>query len=255
MGTYAGCPESTPLHQIALRQLAVKGRASKSWFAQISDLGAQYNIDVSHSLLYPIPKPTWKKHVKTRVVEHWEIRLRQGIAHKSTLRWLILQQNPASCPHQLWQACRGKPYQVEAASIRARLLVGRYPLNSKQSTYTKGAIKPSCSLCGEEDEDEPHFLAKCSILHPNVNRAISDLQNMYKLESKDPPTSAKEICSAILNGGAYAPDCNQLIDQNSIVALDTYATPANQLANHICITLHINRDIYINSLLLNGRCA
>ena len=130
-----------------------------------------------------------------------------------------------------------------------------------------------------------HFIARCTERPPQVVEMIQDLQGLYKEDGLRPPTTEREITSAVLNGWGYASDpaapgpchaqshCDpsgntqptldmphshndikhmpQSHNSNShSVKLISKSLPANQLCNIICHKLHIHRDTSIQDTII-----
>lgn len=67
LGAIARSPESI-MHQVGLRQLAVKEPNSNSWFVYMYNVTTMYNLPTPHELFkYPIPKVHWKPLVRRKV--------------------------------------------------------------------------------------------------------------------------------------------------------------------------------------------
>ena len=206
--TLLGCiarlgPENS-LYKLALRQLATKQLKSNSWFSQAARIANQYNINAHDAVLSPLPKLSWKRYVKKMVEEHWLERLYRGACSKVTLRYLITTRGR---PHQVWTTCRGAQSQVTSATVRAKMLVGRFYLQvdaHKFSQKKKGPIiPPTCQLCNQENEDLAHLLTRCPRLDSTRADLVRILLSLYQEEDLPPPTGGEELTSAILNGGYY----------------------------------------------------
>ncbi len=126
--------------------------------------------------------------------------------NRKTLAWLIVDTNWIGKPHPMWLACRGKPFQIKAANIRALLLTGRYSLQANRVLFTKQDSDPLCPLCGREEEDVIHFTTRCMANSGTIGDGVVDLQEMYSDDRQDPPLTPMEVCSAILNGWGYRTD-------------------------------------------------
>jgi hypothetical protein len=172
----------------------------------IRRLGVKYGISVDRAMMYPLPKYAWKLHVNNLITQHWLVDLTLEARQKKTLDWLILDPSWIGHPHPLWWACRGKPFQVEAAAVRALLLTGRYGLQADRVHYTKQESNPICLLCQTEEENAVHFCILCPIITEDVKSKVSDLLAMYTSVGQRPPKSPLETTSAILNGWAYVID-------------------------------------------------
>ena len=106
----------------------------------------------------------------------------------------------------------GKCYQVEAATVRARMLVGRVTLQGNRVRY-------------------------------NQFKKKNDLCRLYREEGTDSPASRTEWCKAILNGGDFVSDGGKTIQVR-------YPKPFNQICNLLCKDLYVARDILINNEIM-----
>ena len=264
-GAITRLERENPLWQVALRQLAIKPSTSKSWFAQIGNLGQLYDVDIHQALLHPWPKKSWKEHISTTVKDHWFTKLGEEAVSKSTLQWLLQEPYWIGKAHPLWDACCGKQHLVEAATTRARLLTGRSQLLADKSRYD-ASKDSSCPLCYQEKEDAAHFLVSCPALDNTRGQLIQSLCQIYIEDKQPPPESKAEICSAILNGWGYKRDpgkrnpetdkhtyTNTLfgspIHPNSNISLKSNILKSNMLCSTICQKLKTVRDFQINYLL------
>ena len=98
-------------------------------------------LDLLRSIIFPKPghliglarlgqenqkKVSWKSFYKKMVKDYWNSQIRLKACERSSLKWLLLGLVPKLKPHGVWSSCHGRPYLVEAATTRARMLVGRY---------------------------------------------------------------------------------------------------------------------------------
>lgn len=237
-----------PLRQLAERQLAIKSDKSNSWFTQIAKLGHSYGINIHQAFQYPWTKLQWKKHTTLLIKDRWLTKLITEAENKKTLKWLIVHSSWVGNLHPLWSACRGKTFQVEAATTRVRILVGRYNLQSQRVKFLKQNVNPNCPLCNQEEEDTPHFLIRCPKLQRERDSRLEKVCQIYKEESLKPPATDVEKCSAVLNGWGYRSD---LINTDLIILKHKHSIiKANQLSNLLCHKLHVLRDILINDTYL-----
>ena len=272
-GAISRLDRSNPLYQVAFRQMSV-AENKQSWFVYAQHVAAIYNIDIHRALRNPWPKQLWKQTTKRIIKEHWLRWLTQKAGEKSSLSWLILDTETPwrthTKPHPLWSACSGKQHQVTAATTRARLLVGRHNLQAATWRREQGE-DPTCPLCHLEDETLLHLMTRCPKLDHVRAKKIPVMQGLYTAENLDPPQTQNEICSAMLNGGAYQVDRNspihtqqahtktQTVAQTPVIALSSKRIiPAHQLASSYCHQLVVQRDILINNNIMNtssGRLA
>ena len=147
---------------------------------------------------------------------------------------------------------QGKPFQVQAATVRAKMLIGRYATQTLKSIYKPGTPR-TCILCHEDDEDIIHLLTKCSFTDPVRRSKLEDLVNIYTDNNEPPPSNNTELTSAILNGCMYKTSRVYFDDSHTgtVIRLPKeHSATASQLCNIICYQTHKARDLEINSLLI-----
>ena len=107
-------------------------------------------------------KQFWSKLVKNAILGYWTNMLRDEAQRMSTLIYLKLDATTLGSPHSIWKELHNKP-DIRKASIKAKLLVQRYPLSG---SHTAGEGRtPKCTLCNLEEEATTHFLLYCPTLH------------------------------------------------------------------------------------------
>ncbi len=227
-GNITRLDRQSSLRRLAERQLAVKEEGSKSWFLALARLGESYRINIHQALANPWPKEIWKRHVNRLIKASWLDTLSLEASKMKTLYWLIVHPHWTGSPHPMWQACRGKPYQMEASEVRAKLLVSRYPLQYNRVNFTKQESDPSCPLCHDGIEDVVHFLTSCPALGTMSEGKIYDLQQMYASEGLPPPGTPEEVTSAILNGWGYVRGSQQ----SSLVDFHVSSPPVGSGSEH-----------------------
>ena len=254
-GSITRLKHSEALWQLTQRQLSLRADKRGSWFAQLAEIGSTYNIDIFHAFQFPWKKERWKIYCKQTIKDLWHLRLIKTALGKTSLSWLKLSL-PApviSKPNQLWACCSGKPFQVVAATTRARLLVGRHNLNAIAWRQARGD-SPTCPLCDAGEENIVHFLVECKALNKLREDKLQDLLVIYSTEEIPPPVKPEEVCSAILNGDSYLINKarQKLWPHHHYVTLKVNSKKAHQLANLLCHKLYKERDFIINQKLMHS---
>ena len=132
------------------------------WAAQIQaaphleEIATTYEIDLHQALQMPWPKKSWKSFCKNAVKCHWSNKMLNNASQKSTLKHVVWN-NWIEQAHGIWRVCRERPFLSEAASTRARILVGRINIQASSWIKHKGE-DPRCPMCEEEEKDIQHFL-------------------------------------------------------------------------------------------------
>ena len=235
-----------PLRQLALRQLSVRVDSPRSWFSYAATIGHIYSINIFKAILYPWSKQAWKQYYKATISQWWLSELQKKAEGKTSLDWLLPRPHMMS-PHLLWQVCQGRPYLVEAASTRVRMLAGRYRLQTAAALYSKHKESSLCPLCEQEDEDIIHLLVLCPKLEAARENKLRRLTEIYLDEGVKPPESPYEMCSALLNGNSYT--YSEEADYIFSITSAQHISTANSICNILCHKLHTVRDILINQHL------
>ena len=159
-------------------------------------------------------------------------------------------------PHPLWEACKGKTFQVKAATARARMLVGRFQLQTTRARFSKVPMSMECPICETEDEDIVHFLCRCPKLEAERHQRMKDFKALFTQEGLEEPRTDEELASALLNGGIfrvlvgsrhkYSVEGQPMVTKT--VTLVKNMVTAQQLPNLICYkppeTLYIQKFNY-----------
>ena len=116
-----------PLHTYAEYVLSTSASPA-SWFLQIRDLLLMYHLPHPlHLLQCPPEKHSFKRLVKSRVLDHWESKLRGEAELLPSLNFFHPQFMSLSSPHKIWTIAGNKPYEVSKARVQLFLLSSRYP--------------------------------------------------------------------------------------------------------------------------------
>ena len=163
-------------------------------------------------------------------------------------------------PHPLWEACKGKTFQVKAATARARMLVGRFQLQTTRARFSKALVSTECPICETEDEDIVHFLCRCPKLEAERHQRMKDFKALFTQEGLEEPRTNEELTTAVLNGGIFRVSVGSrhkhnvegqpMVTKTKIITLKENMVTAQQLANLICYKLQIKRDILYSEIQL-----
>ena len=194
-----------------------------------------YDINIFWVLKHPMKKSSWKNYYKKTVRDYWNHHITLMAASRSSLKWLLLGLIPRNKPHGVWASCHGIPHLVEAATTRARMLIGRYSCG--ESPWMRES-DPLCKLCGKEDSVR-HILAECPYTTP------TGLINCFTELFESPPANSHELTSAILNGEGF----RRKLHLERVIP--KYKTDAHIIASKICHEAHKMRDIQLNNKLMN----
>ena len=112
------------LKELSRRQLAMSSSNPGSWFTHLDEIATTYEIALHQALQMPWPKNNWKSFCKNAVKCHWSNKILTDASQKSTLKHIVWN-NWIEQARGTWRVCRERPFLSEAATTRARILVGR----------------------------------------------------------------------------------------------------------------------------------
>jgi hypothetical protein len=155
--------ENATMCDIAVRQCAMTGIPSASWFNDTEILLIKYGLPLTVSLIqYPIPKERWKKLVRDAVNQFWTQKLRREAEEdKPSLALLNLQHVSIGKVHHCWRFLVSCVKDVRRATIRAKFLTGSYPTQERLARYSEGKVTSLFSVCKTAEEDVVHLLLHC----------------------------------------------------------------------------------------------
>ena len=137
--------------------------SQKSWFHQIRNLCLKYDLPHPSSLLLnPPSKQEYKRIVKKKIINYWELLLRDEASSLTSLEFFFPEKMSLTSPHPIWKTAGSSPTKVLMASVQSLMVSGRYRtqgLCSHWSNNTSGICKPSHS-CGVF-ENLSHILQDC----------------------------------------------------------------------------------------------
>ena len=202
------------LHNHALNFFTSKTKSPKSWFNQVRSCCLQYGLPHPLDLLEISPdRVQFKRMVKKKVIDYWEVVLREESKSLKSLVFFHPSYMSLSKPHPLLSSAGSSPAKVAMAVVQMQMLSGRYRTDSLMRHWDR-QVSGFCtfSLCcsqQESIEDLQHFLQIC----PAFNQTRLDLQaftELYLTRSNLPPDIA-DIIRRLCN--PFSPSfCNFLLD-------------------------------------------
>ncbi len=100
-----------------------------------------------HLSPHPGPSYQWKQYVNNTITTHWFYKFLSSASDKSSLRWISHASLKLGQCHPIWDTCPKSVHQIQAATIRARLLTGRYILQSLRARFNQNEVDPTCRAC------------------------------------------------------------------------------------------------------------
>ena len=155
-----------PLHQHAVQVLLTSPPTAQSWFIQVRNLLLQYHLPHPLNLLHTPPtKDQFKKLVKSRLIDFWEIKLRSEASFLPSLPYFKPQFLSLTSPHRLWSSAGQNLYEVSKARIQLLFLSSQYPCDERTRHWSVDNPEGICSYerCREAKlvETPEHVLLKC----------------------------------------------------------------------------------------------
>ena len=177
LGMIARLGPSNILHRLGCYTISNAKASSRSWFIQVREICAQYSLpDPLYILTNPPTQASYRSKVKSSVIDYWESKLRTDAAKLDSLAFFKPNFYSLTKPHPIWFSAGSNPYEVEKASIQARMLSGRYR-TCWLSRHWSGDSAGSCSLpnCSNDPTPGtlPHILTECLDLGPARMRVFS----------------------------------------------------------------------------------
>ena len=123
--------------------------SSKSWFWRIRELALQYGLP--HPSAWISLKPSKfqvKSRVKAAVLQYWLENMRAKAHILPSLKYLKTEFLGLTRCHPIFRSCGSSPWEVEKATTQARLLSGRYRLESLSGHWTPWNKDGLCTLPG-----------------------------------------------------------------------------------------------------------
>ena len=116
-----------PLHQHAVHVLLTSSSPT-SWFIQVRNILLQYHLPQPLLLFHnPPSKETFKKLVKSKVLDYWETKLRAEANLLPSLSYFHPQFMSLTFPHRIWTTAGCNSYEVAKARIQLLFLSSQYP--------------------------------------------------------------------------------------------------------------------------------
>ena len=166
-----------PLHAHAEHVLLHSDICSKSWFIQVRNICAQYDLPHPLTLLQSPPaKQRMRKLLKLKITEYWQAVLTTEAISMSSLQHLNPTRLSLLKPHPLWTTAGSSPHEANKAVILARMISGRYRTERLCRFWT--ANKDGYCLlegCNQVVGDLEHLLVHC----PGLHTVRSNLEQMW----------------------------------------------------------------------------
>ena len=160
-----------PIHQHAEHALLCLPKSANSWFYQLKVICLQYNLPHPLILLKkPLSKEAFKKLIKAKVIDFWEIKLRKEAIFLPSLEYFQPEFYSLSSPHRILTSAGQKSYEVAKARIQLLFLANKYPCNKNTRHWSPQNPQGYCPFqpCTDNQivESQEHILLHCPVYNP-----------------------------------------------------------------------------------------
>ena len=209
-GMVARMPDSV-LHRHATHILITASPSASSWFQQIRNLCILYQLPHPLTTLQKPPKKgAFNRLVKSHVIDHWEIKLRENASSLTSAPFFNSEFMSLRKPHPIWFSCGANPFECHKAVIAARMLSGRYLTDQLQRHWTQNSagicLLPSCAP-SKSPGSLQHLLLYCEALESTRQKL---LKLCYKVSLENEQLSS--ILLSILSSGDETSIMQLLLD-------------------------------------------
>ena len=191
--------QGDPLHVHARRVLTQSKPSCKSWFWKVREISLRYSLPHPLSLLdNPPTKESFKKTIKSKVVDFWEQKLRSEASQMISLVHFQPKYMSLQSPHPIWSTVGSNPYEISKAIQQARLLSGRYRTQYLVSHWSSN-LSGHCSAPGCENNIETvkHIIIDCVA----YNSIRNGLEQLWKSSGEEVVYNL--VCDALTRGDDY----------------------------------------------------
>ena len=214
------CNPALTVHKMVKYILMMCKKNSSTWCNYVQQLCIKYNLPSPLSLLQTPawPKKTWSCLVKTRVVNWYEIHLRQRSLNNSKMKYLNVQLLGLSgAPHPALRNILS-PWDVKKLRIHLKFLSGDFLTNERLSR-DQPHRSSACTLCGFPSESTEHVVVTC--------RATNDVRSRLLPELLNTVARVQPMCATLNN--YMIPDIMTqfILDCSSPNLPDTYRVPTH----------------------------
>jgi len=190
-------------HDLIKRQLAHKDLSSKSWVVQVRLLLFKYVLPSVYNLVVNPPgKVPWRHRVCEAVYSYWFTQLKEEASGMKTLQYLDFEAMKPGILASVWMH-NSDPLEAHMATVKARLLVQRYPLG--YSNYAGAKKADSCVLCQGEEETLTHLLLLCPALKRIRDHHMEKLYGLLSEHSVKTPKDSETFVRLLLSPSTLVP--------------------------------------------------
>ena len=150
--------------------------SSKSWFLKIRDICLLYQLPHPLTILDSVPnKVSYKKLMKSKITDFWEVKLRGEASLLSSLLNFKPEFMSLTKPHPIWTTAGSNPYEISKAIQQARFLSGRYRTQLLVSHWIPQNREGYClsPTCDQIKETVEHILLHCQAYNEQKRKLYS----------------------------------------------------------------------------------
>ena len=233
---------NNPLFSRAKHALTTTPFAGKSWFTEIRLICQLYSLPHPLELLTnPMDKNTFKRLVKSKVTDYWEIKLRQEAALLPSLAFFKPQFHSLTSPHPILWSPGANPHEVTKSVIQLKMLSGRY----RVAVLTKHWSSNKSGLCPAPNCTSPETLEHLLVLCPHYSQLRAGIVRLW---TSTPDPLLLQIISRVVNSPPQElvqfildPSVHPLL----IALVQTQGLDTLRLAFHLtrtwCYSIHCER--------------
>ena len=241
------------LNNIASHKLLIEPDSSSSWFVNVRQLCAQYDLPSPIILLsQPLTKERFKSITKSKVLSFWESMYRDEAASKPSLLYFKPEYHSLCKPHPLWTTCKNSSFEVNKSVVVARFLSGRYFSDWHCRHWSQDNPSGSCMLCPAENipGTTEHLLVSCHALEEKRKT----LKIYIKHQTEDNPDLADLVEAEMCNNNTDTQIVQFLLDP-SVVPSVRSAVSLNKftLSDVFAITRTYVYAMHRKRLQISGR--
>lgn len=230
---------------IAWRQFNVG--SPSSFFVRISEILTLYNLpSFEMTMSTNISKLEWKMLTKEALNEYWTLNLREDCRNRSTLNMLSIENMSIGKTHLVWDSSANSVKEVRQSITKARMLTGRYMLQTNKVKFNQAEIDPTCPVCRTEDEDLTHMLTSCPSYHQLRKSKFSTIKK-YVIDRIGPEMwnnlaqDKDQVCQLLI-------DPQILVSKSGLPDDKKFLYEVEKMSRDYCYSVHIRRLNIHNNL-------
>ena len=202
----------TSEYAVVRRQLALKDIQAVSWVVQLREILHKYKLPSAYELMATPPtKAAWKRTIKLATADYWTAALTEEANSQSSLRYLNTGICRVGTAHHIWASAADTPFDCRRACVKAKLVTGKYPLQTVLSRFEGPMSQVTCLLCKQEPETRCHFIACCVALSSvrdqwleTLRKQLTELEQDRRSHNSQTglPADPEDLTSFILDPSA-----------------------------------------------------